>query len=142
MRPYPSGESGEALGYNTFNKVMKIDFKHLDHIMICFPEGKEKEARAFYSNVLGLEELPDPGYALPKDAVWYQIGNIQLHIRPENHQDLSRRHPAFVVSSLENSRKILESNGIAIKNESPLPGRSRFSFRDPFGNNIELIEIL
>jgi len=110
--------------------------------MLCIPEGKEQEARDFYTNVLGLKELTDLGYPLPKGAIWYEIGDIQLHVRPEENHQLSKRHPAFEVGNLESSRLILESNGIVIKNESPLPGRIRFSFRDPFGNNIELIEIL
>ncbi len=121
---------------------MNIDFKRVDHIMLCIPEGTEREARDFYTNVLGLKELTNLGYPLPKGAIWYEIGDIQLHIRPEENHQLSKRHPAFEVSDLEVSRKILESHGIAIKNESPIPGRTRFSFRDPFGNNIELIEIV
>jgi catechol 2,3-dioxygenase-like lactoylglutathione lyase family enzyme len=121
---------------------MAIDFKRVDHIMLCIPKGTEEEARKFYSDVLGLEELTDLGYPLPKGAIWYQLGDIQLHIRPEENHQLSKRHPAFEVGNLEESRKLLEDNGVAIKNETPIPGRIRFSFRDPFGNNIELIEVL
>jgi catechol 2,3-dioxygenase-like lactoylglutathione lyase family enzyme len=120
---------------------MTIEFKRLDHIMLCIPEGKEEEARDFYTNVLGLEELTDPGHPLPKGAIWYQIGDIQLHIRAEENHHRSKRHPAFVVGDLVKARKLLESKNIPIKNETKMPGRNRFSFYDPFGNNIELIEI-
>jgi catechol 2,3-dioxygenase-like lactoylglutathione lyase family enzyme len=120
---------------------MTIDFQRLDHIMLCIPEGKEAEARTFYTNVLGLKELKNLGYPLPKGAIWYEIGDIQLHIRAEENHALSKRHPAFRVASLSNSRQLLESEGINIKNESKMPGRDRFSFQDPFGNWIELIEI-
>ena len=55
---------------------------------------------------------------------------------------ISQRHPAFEVDNLEEARALLENHGIAIKNDSKIPDRNRFSFRDPFGNRIELIEMI
>jgi catechol 2,3-dioxygenase-like lactoylglutathione lyase family enzyme len=121
---------------------MKIAFKRLDHIMLCIPPGKEQQARDFYGGVLGLEELKDLGYPLPNGAIWFQMGDIQLHIRAEEGHDLSARHPAFEVDDLEAARTVLAQHGIEFKNESKIPDRNRFSFRDPFGNRIELIEML
>jgi catechol 2,3-dioxygenase-like lactoylglutathione lyase family enzyme len=121
---------------------MKIDFKRLDHIMLCFPPGKEAEARRFYGEVLGLKEITDTGYPLPNGAIWYQMGDIQLHIRAEDAHETSQRHPAFEVNNLESARKLLESHNIELKNDSKIPDRNRFSFRDPFGNRIELIEMI
>ncbi|TLV02669.1 VOC family protein [Dyadobacter luticola] len=121
---------------------MKIEFKRLDHIMLCIPEGTEDEARKFYGDILGLPELTDMGYPLPNGAIWFQMGDIQLHIRAEKTHDISARHPAFEVHNLENARAILQNHGIAISNESKIPDRNRFSFRDPFGNRIEFIEML
>lgn len=121
---------------------MKIEFKRLDHIMLCIPPGKEQEAREFYGGVLGLEELTDLGYPLPNGAIWFQAADIQLHIRAEEVHDLSQRHPAFEVHDLAGARAVLEKHGIPYKNESKIPDRDRFSFRDPFGNRIELIEML
>lgn len=122
--------------------VMNIKFKRLDHIMICIPPGTEQQAREFYGGVLGLEELNDLGYPLPHGAIWFQMGDIQLHIRAEDVQAVSQRHPAFEVDNLEEARAILEKHGVAIKNDSKIPDRNRFSFRDPFGNRIELIEMI
>lgn len=110
--------------------------------MLCIPKGKEEEARDFYTNVLGLPELKDLGYPLPNGAIWFQMGDIQLHIRAEKDHGLSDRHPAFEVNNLAEVRAMLEGHGIAIKNESKIPDRNRFSFRDPFGNRIELIEMI
>lgn len=122
---------------------MNIDFKRLDHVMLCIPVGAENAARDFYAGVLGLEELTDLGYPLPKGAIWFQLGDIQLHIRAEeSHGVSSDRHPAFEVKNLEAARTLLEKNGITVKNDSPIPGRNRFSFRDPFGNRIELLEMI
>ena len=121
---------------------MKIEFERLNHIMLCIPEGTEEAARAFYGGVLGLEELKDMGYPLPNGAIWFRLGDIELHIRAEHSSELSQRHPAFEVKNLDAARELLEKNGIAIRNDSPIPDRKRFSFRDPFGNRIELIEML
>jgi catechol 2,3-dioxygenase-like lactoylglutathione lyase family enzyme len=121
---------------------MNIEFKRLDHIMLCIPEGTEEEARRFYGDVLGLKELNNLGYPIPHRAIWFQIGDVQLHIRAEGAQQLSQRHPAFEVSNLANAENQLKSHGIVVKHESKIPDRDRFSFRDPFGNRIELIEML
>lgn len=121
---------------------MSIQFKRLDHIMLCIPPGAEQRARDFYGRVLGLPELSDLGYPLPNGAIWFQMGDIQLHIRAEAVHDLSQRHPAFEVADLETARAVLEAHGITVKNESKIPDRNRFSFRDPFGNRIELIEMI
>lgn len=121
---------------------MKIEFERLNHILLCIPEGAEEDARAFYGGVLGLEELNDMGYPLPNGAIWFQMGDIELHIRAEPVSESSQRHPAFEVKNLEVARTLLEDAGITIRNDSPIPGRNRFSFRDPFGNRIELIEML
>jgi catechol 2,3-dioxygenase-like lactoylglutathione lyase family enzyme len=121
---------------------MKIEFKRLDHIMLCIPVGAEKEARDFYSGVLGLPELTDMGYPLPNGAIWFQMGDIQLHIRAEEAHGLSQRHPAFEINNLEQARAILEQNGVKVSNESKIPDRNRFSFRDPFGNRIEFVEMI
>jgi len=122
---------------------MKIDFKRLDHVMLCIPVGAEDEARKFYGEILGLKELVDLGYPLPKGAIWYEIGNIQLHVRAEDIPFVSsQRHPAFEVNDLEGAREVLEASGITVKYESKIPDRVRFSFRDPFGNRIEFLEML
>lgn len=121
---------------------MKIEFKRFDHVMLCIPEGTENEARKFYGEILGLRELTDMGFPLPKGAIWFEIGNIELHIRAEKCSvQTSERHPAFEIINLEEAYSILESQGVAVKYESKIPGRNRFSFRDPFGNRIEFLEM-
>ncbi|PWJ56723.1 catechol 2,3-dioxygenase-like lactoylglutathione lyase family enzyme [Dyadobacter jejuensis] len=122
---------------------MSIIFERIDHVMLCIPVGAEQQARAFYGGVLGLTELTDLGYPIPNGAIWYQIGNIQLHIRAEESGgEISQRHPAFIVADLENARQRLMDANIRLRNDSQIPDRKRFSFWDPFDNRIELIEML
>lgn len=110
--------------------------------MLCIPDGAEQQARHFYGEVLGLQELTDLGYAIPHKAIWFQMGDVQLHIRAEGEQQVSQRHPAFTVQNLAEAESVLTENGVTVTHLSKIPDRKRFSFRDPFGNRIELIEYL
>ncbi|MBC3787546.1 VOC family protein [Spirosoma utsteinense] len=114
-----------------------IHFKRLDHILMSIPEGQTAEARAFYSQVLGLSEIA--GYH-PGGAIWFQIADIQLHLREEAGGNLSARHPAFEVADLDQARQRLTELGVAITFSSDIDGRQRFFIRDPFGNRIEFLQ--
>jgi catechol 2,3-dioxygenase-like lactoylglutathione lyase family enzyme len=116
-----------------------IQFSRLDHILLSIPEGKTREARAFYSQVMGLAEIPG---AHPGGAIWFEIADIQLHLREEAGGSLSLRHPAFEVTNLDAAKRELEQMGIAISYSSAIDGRKRFFIRDPFGNRIELLEFV
>ena len=60
-----------------------INFKRLDHIQICIPKGKENEARYFYTDIIGLTEIPKPDSLIANGGVWYKIADIQLQIRKD-----------------------------------------------------------
>ncbi|HEU5164201.1 MAG TPA: VOC family protein [Chitinophagaceae bacterium] len=117
-----------------------INFKRLDHVQICIPKGKEDEARHFYTNIIGLTEIPKPGLLMPNGGLWYQVADIQLHIGTENETNKSKRHPAFEVSNLEEARQHLIHHGITVRDEIQIPGQRRFSFIDPFNNRIEFLQ--
>jgi 4-hydroxyphenylpyruvate dioxygenase-like putative hemolysin len=72
-----------------------INFKRLDHVQICIPNGKENEARHFYTDIIGLIEIPKPEVLIPYGGLWYQVADIQFHIGTENEINKSKRHPAF-----------------------------------------------
>ncbi|GAB3959500.1 VOC family protein [Spirosoma harenae] len=114
-----------------------IQFKRLDHVLICIPEDTTAQARTFYAETLGLEEIPGNH---PSGAIWFQIGDIQLHIREEAGGNYSKRHPAFEVANLNESKRFLAEKGLEIEYSSEIDGRYRFFFRDPFGNRFELLQ--
>ena len=117
-----------------------IHFNRLDHIQICIPVGKENEARQFYTGIIGLKEIPKPAALIPNGGLWYEVADIQFHIGTENQINKSKRHPAFEVSDFEEAREHLVLHGVTLKDEIQLPGQRRFSFIDPFGNRIELLQ--
>jgi len=117
-----------------------IHFKRLDHIQICIPKGKENEARQFYTDIIGLTEIPKPKALIANGGLWYQLADIQFHIGTENEINKSKRHPAFEISNLDDAKKYLIQQGVTLKEEIEIPGQKRFSFIDPFGNRIELLQ--
>ena len=127
---------------------MVIKIISIDHVQVCIPPGKEGEARNFYSGVLELEEIEKPESLKPNGGLWYRIGDTQeLHIGIEERGieqpgQESKAHPAFEVLHLDEARNYLERNGIEINEETRIPGVSRFSIRDPFGNRLEFLERL
>ena len=117
-----------------------IRITRLDHLQICIPVGKENEARNFYTDIVGLEEIPKPKELVARGGLWYKVANIEFHIGTENEVNHSKRHPAFEVNGIQEAKAYLIKKGVKIKEEIQLPGQSRFSFIDPFGNRIELLE--
>ena len=118
----------------------KIEFIRLNHIQLCIPKGKEKEARSFYCDLLGLKEIDKPEDLKKNGGFWVLISDIELHIGTENIINQSKRHPAFEISNLEQVKEEMQSLNIKIKEDNPLPNFNRFSFYDPFNNRIELLE--
>ncbi len=94
---------------------MTIKFKKIDHLQICVPKGKDKQARAFYIGTLGLKEIPKPEYLKVNGGFWLEIADIQLHIGEEEKVHLSKRHPAFEVEDLEQVKAYLIENKIKIR---------------------------
>jgi catechol 2,3-dioxygenase-like lactoylglutathione lyase family enzyme len=119
---------------------MKLQINRLDHIQLCIPIGEEEKARAFYSGVLGLEEIEKPEALKPNGGLWFRVADIQLHIGAEPVTERSKRHPAFEVSNLNEIKSYLHSKGVPVKEETAIPGCDRFSFLDPFNNRIEFLE--
>jgi catechol 2,3-dioxygenase-like lactoylglutathione lyase family enzyme len=120
--------------------MVNIHVKRLDHIQICIPIGAEDEARAFYTGLLGFTEIEKPESLKGNGGLWYQVGDIELHIGVEKRDGYnSKSHPAFEVENIEEVRRYLEENGVPTQDEKPIPNVVRFSFRDPFHNRIEFL---
>lgn len=119
---------------------MKITIKRLDHVQLCIPVGTEAQARDFYGRVLGLDEIEKPDALKANGGLWFKVADIQLHIGVEDSLAKSKRHPAFEVEGLDQIRDYFRHQQIEIKEETPIAGQKRFSFFDPFGNRIELLE--
>lgn len=113
----------------------------IDHVQLAMPRGREDDARAFYGDVLGMEEIPKPANLAARGGVWFAAGDRQIHLGVEDEFRPARKaHPALSVESLDAFRSRLSEGGYAPYEDEPLLGYRRFYVADPFGNRIEFIE--
>ena len=117
----------------------------LNHVNVTFPEGRLREALAFYRDLLGLTEAPRPPGA-GRTGAWLWIdraAGIELHLSAEVKGDAwpvrSGRHIGLLVDDLDATRSRLAEAGYESEAARPLPNRERFFVRDPFGNRVELL---
>ncbi len=118
-----------------------IHFKRIDHVHIAVAPERLEEAKTFYTEVLGLELIDRPNHLFKTPGYWFNIGDAQLHVGVETPLPVSTRHTAFEVEDVDFALSYLE-NKVRILEEPEIPGRRRFAFLDPFGNRIELLQIL
>lgn len=118
--------------------------KGLHHAHICIPEGMEMAGRAFYCGVLGLPEIEKPEALKTRGGFWLAVGDRQVHIGTEHGRAhlATRAHLAYEVDDIDAWRARLEAHAFQIVEAVPIPGHKRFEFRDPFGNRIELTEVV
>jgi catechol 2,3-dioxygenase-like lactoylglutathione lyase family enzyme len=114
----------------------------IDHVQIAAPLGCEEAARAFYGGLLGLAELPKPEPLASRGGCWFKAGALELHVGVEEPFTPARKaHPGFVVDDLEALRTELAGKGIAVRDDTDLPGVVRFYADDPFGNRLEFRQL-
>ena len=123
------------------NMSSSIIFKRVDHIHIAVPPEKLEEAKKFYIDVIGLELIDRPNHLFTTAGYWFNIGNVQLHVGVEPQMPVSTRHTAFEVADVDAALNYLKGK-VQLLEEPVIPGRSRFAFLDPFGNRIELLQLL
>jgi catechol 2,3-dioxygenase-like lactoylglutathione lyase family enzyme len=110
----------------------------IDHVQVAAPRGCEAEARAFYGELLGLEELPKPEPLAARGGCWFRAGEQELHVGVEDPFTPARKaHPGLVVADLEALAAALGARGIQVAYDDAIPGARRFYTADPFGNRLE-----
>jgi catechol 2,3-dioxygenase-like lactoylglutathione lyase family enzyme len=113
----------------------------VEHIQLTMPAGREAEARAFYTGILGIPETPKPPALAKRGGCWFERGALKLHLAVEAEFRPARKaHPAFLVEDLAQLTATLIAAGHRIADDEPLDGYDRIFTDDPFGNRIELME--
>ena len=114
---------------------------HLDHVQLAMPAGREAEARAFYSDLLGIPEQVKPPHLARRGGCWFERGALKVHLGVDKDFRPARKaHPAFVVEDLAALSRALAEAGFELRGDEPLEGYERVFVDDPFGNRIELME--
>ena len=115
----------------------------LDHVQLAMPVGEEDTARAFYCDILGMEERQKPAHLRGRGGCWFHAPGVELHLGVEDlFRPAAKAHPALLVDNLEKVRETLELNGVDFSPGAPLDGYLRGDIHDPFGNRIELMQEL
>ena len=118
----------------------------LQHASVPMPPGGGATARQFYTDIVGLEELPLPKRLDPERAIWYRVGEggHEFHLFTDANlaHASSLQHFCLEVENVDGYRELLESKGYPIFEEPDITYRYRFCTHDPFGNRVEFCEIL
>lgn len=100
---------------------------------------------AFYSGILGLEQMDRPDLGFP--GAWLRLGEQQLHLLELPNMDPTTgrpahggrdRHVALSTAALDPVRETLDKAGVAYT--LSISGRRALFCRDPDGNAVEILE--
>ena len=115
----------------------------LDHIQLAMPAGGEDKARAFYTGLLGMTEVPKPDNLAKRGGCWFELRDLKVHLGVERgFAPAQKAHPAFLVDDLSAFLAMLAEHQIESTEDEPLSGYLRAYINDPFGNRIELMQRL
>jgi catechol 2,3-dioxygenase-like lactoylglutathione lyase family enzyme len=116
----------------------------IHHAQITIPNGAEDAAREFYCGLLGLKEIPKPDSLAGRGGFWLEVGDRQVHVGTEDEVDRSKTkaHVAYLIEDIQQAQAMIAAHNIEIIDGIPIPGYSRFEFRDPFGNRVEFLETI
>jgi catechol 2,3-dioxygenase-like lactoylglutathione lyase family enzyme len=113
----------------------------VDHVQLAMPAGREAEARAFYSGLLGIPEIAKPPVLAARGGAWFESGGLKIHLGVDrDFRPAQKAHPGLLVSGLDALIERLRAAGLAIVDDEPLTGYLRVFVNDPFGNRLELLE--
>ena len=119
---------------------MNHPFTAIDHVQLAMPTGEEDRARAFYDELLGMNEIPKPAELAKRGGCWFESGAVQIHLGVEaNFRPARKAHPALRCRDYNALISRLRAAGVAVTDDSSIPGVRRCHISDPFGNRIELI---
>jgi catechol 2,3-dioxygenase-like lactoylglutathione lyase family enzyme len=114
----------------------------IDHVQLAAPPGCEAEARRFFADLLGLEELEKPVALRARGGVWFRVGEQRLHVGVEEEFAPARKaHPAFAVIRFDELLARLRAAGVPVTDDASIPGVRRCYVADPWGNRIELVAV-
>ncbi|MET7886468.1 glyoxalase [Streptomyces avermitilis] len=113
------------------------------HVQLAAPPGSENALRAYYIDILGMGELPEPPVLAARGGCWFQAGAVHLHLGIEaDFRPAKKAHPGLRVTDIESYGGRLAARGATVTWDDKLPGHRRFFSEDPVGNRLEFLEPL
>ncbi|MGW7451506.1 VOC family protein [Streptomyces sp. NPDC054787] len=113
----------------------------VDHVQLAAPPGSEERLRAYYTDVLGMTEIPKPPVLAARGGCWFAAGPVQLHLGvEEDFRPARKAHPGLRVTGIRAYASRLRERGATVVWDDDLPGHDRFYSEDPVGNRLEFLE--
>jgi catechol 2,3-dioxygenase-like lactoylglutathione lyase family enzyme len=120
--------------------------QRLQHASVPMPPDGHTAARAFYGGVLGMEEVPPPSTLSGMSLVWFRTGDTgdEVHCFAEEAlgPNSPNQHICLQADDLAGIRQRLIDHGATVEETIAIPNRPRFFTHDPFGNRIEITQIV
>jgi catechol 2,3-dioxygenase-like lactoylglutathione lyase family enzyme len=120
--------------------------QRLQHASVPMPPGGEDDARRFYGGALGMNEVEPPATLRHLRIVWFQAGDggHEIHCFTEDGfgPNSPEQHLCLQVDDIDAFRRRLGEHDVPIEETTAIHNRPRCFIRDPFGNKIELTQIL
>lgn len=122
----------------------------LHHVQVSMPRGEEDEARRFYGEALGLQEVPKPPDLAGRGGCWFRAVDgenttAEIHLGVEDPFRPARKaHPGLVCDTLDELEQLarrIERGGFDVSwaERDTFEGYLRFHARDGFGNRVEVM---
>jgi catechol 2,3-dioxygenase-like lactoylglutathione lyase family enzyme len=119
--------------------------KRLQHTSVPMPPDGDKEARAFYGEVLGMREIPKPEGLAAMTVIWFAANDDgdEVHVFKDERlgPNSAAQHLCLEVDDVEAYKTRLRDYGYEVRVPETIQNRPRLFVRDPFDNLIELVEI-
>ncbi len=117
----------------------------IQHVQLAIPLGTLADARGFYLGVLGLKEISRPTGLTNRPGIWLRLeGGQEIHLAEDSISPnaATKSHVALELQDLRLLEDRLEGAGVKIEKTSEGGGFKRLHFRDPFGNRIEILQVM
>ncbi len=117
----------------------------LQHVSVPIPPDRADEAREFYSGALGMSELPVPPSLHGVAVLWFQASEdgdeVHLYAEKGPTERVAGQHLCLQIDDISAFADQLAAKGIMVEETIEIPGRPRRFVFDPFGNQIELMQM-
>jgi catechol 2,3-dioxygenase-like lactoylglutathione lyase family enzyme len=123
------------------DRMTTFAFTRLHHVQLAIPPGGEPRCRAFWGDVLGMDELEKPVVLAARGGCWFRGGGVEVHLGVERgFAPATKAHPGILVSDLAALAETLTAAGVEVTWDGEFPGHERIYAADPFGNRLEFLE--
>ena len=69
----------------------------IEHVQLALPPGEEAAARAFYTGLLGIPEVPKPPGLAARGGCWFEGTGVKVHLGVEaDFRPAKKAHPALL----------------------------------------------